>query len=221
MQKTSPINLFASAAAINSATGNGVSRTQNLYESLTFGEGAASATRAPLDRADEIKIAAFRSLLAADPRRAIEATGEILKPDSKASETLKLEILRVLRSPRMPRAEAPSLSANKTTADVKEFAPLLRDTLVKAFEREPNPKIRRKIIYSLMNLGEQSTDYLKKLYAAAAGETKRAIINSFGNSAIGFYYFNNPASYFNNSDQNAAQNRKTEANFLPYERHLR
>lgn len=144
--------LPASAAAINSATGNTARRTQNLYESLTFGGAAASDTRAPLDRADEIKIAAFQSLLAADPKRAIDAMGEILKPDLKASETLKLEILRVLRSPRMLQAEALSLSTNKTAGDGKEFAPLLRETLVKAFEREPNLKIRQEIIYSLMNL---------------------------------------------------------------------
>ena len=200
----------------------GVSRTRDaarttskLYESLTFGGAAASETRAPLDREDEIKIAAFQSLLAADPKRALDAMGEILKPDSNASETLKLEILRVLRSPRMLRIEALFPSASKI-ADTKEHVPLLRETLVKAFEREPNLKIRKEIIYSLVNLGDQSIEYLKKLYAAAGNdrETKLAIINSFGNSAIGFYYFNSPAGYFYNSTASSAQNRKIEANFL-------
>ena len=208
--------LPAPAAAINFTTGNTARRTQNLYESLTFGGVAASETRAPLDRQDEIKIAAFQSLLAADAKRAINAMGEILKPDSKASETLKLEILRVLRSPRMLRAEALSLSASKT-AGGEEFAPLLRETLVKAFEREPNLKIRQEIIYSMVSLGEQSTDYLKKLYAAAGDdrETKRAIINSFGNSASGFYYFTSAANnFYGYRTTNGAQNRKNESGFL-------
>ena len=139
--------------------------------------------RLPLSRADEIKIAAFQSLLNADPKRAIETTGEVLSPGSKASETLKQVILRVWRNLRL--FVSPNLTANiaKNIGD-KELAALLRETLIKSFQSETNPKIRREIIYTLAAAGdEQTTDYLKKSYWAESDrEVKKAIIDALGSA---------------------------------------
>jgi hypothetical protein len=100
-------SLLSAASTINSPAdvlkGNPVTVLTEHYERLSNGEvytSAAATARVPLDREDEIKIAAFQSLLYADPKRAIETMGEIFKPGSKASETLKQEALRVLQSPR-------------------------------------------------------------------------------------------------------------------------
>lgn len=180
------------AASANSVKGTDAAQALQYFENSLAGEVYKSAARAPLEREDEIKIAAFQSLLAADAKRAIETMGEILKPDSKASETLKQEILRVLRTPRLSRSENFSfaVSGSGTAAVGKEFAPLLRETLVVSFQNETNRKIRKEIIYSLSSLGDQSVELLKKLYAAESDrEIKRAIINSFVGSASGFYAF--------------------------------
>jgi HEAT repeat protein len=172
------------------------------YKSLPLNEVYTADSRTPLNREDEIKIAAFQSLLSADPRRAIETMGEILKTDSKASETLKQEVLRVLRSPRMSRNEALFPTASGIG---KEIMPLLRETLIKSFQNETNLKIRKEIIYTLANSGDQQVDHLKKLYASAnEPEIKKAIINSFSASANLFYSFNS----------NVVPKRKIESDFL-------
>jgi len=148
-----------------------------------------AAARTPLDREDEIKIAAFQSLLSADPKRAIETMGDILNSNSKASEVLKQEVLRVLRSPRLLRSQGSFNSYSSfdlySSAVKKEFTPLLRETLVKSFQNESNIKIRKEIIYALANSGDdQSTQYLTQLYASEKNqEIKKAIINSFSNSS--------------------------------------
>jgi hypothetical protein len=168
--------------------------------------GGNYTDRAPLDREDEIKIAAFQSLLAADAKRAIETTGEILRTDSKASETLKQEVLRVLRSPSSSKNQALPYATTDNAAIGKEFVPLLRETLVKSFQNETSLKIRKEIIYTLANLSDrQSADYLKKLYASENDrEIKKAIINSFSSSANVFYGFNS----------NVPPTRKIESDFL-------
>lgn len=186
----------ASVVALENLIRTNTAAQPLIYEFLTNGEfevaAATRSERTPLDREDEIKIAAFQSLLAADPTRAIETTGEILQPSSKASETLKREVLRVLRTQRLSRSEnfTFAVSGGGTAAIGKEFVPLLREMLVKSFQNETNQKIRKEIIYSLSSLGNQSAEVLKNLYAAEADrEIKRAIINSFGGSTNGFYVF--------------------------------
>ncbi len=198
--------LPATAAPIGNAAGSGGATMPGFYEGASLGGFPAAAnTRAPLDREDEIKIAAFQSLLAADPKRAITAMGEIFKPDSKASETLKKEILRVLRSPRLSRIETFAYVAGGSGGIGKEFVPLLKETLVASFQNEKNLKIRQEIIYALGTLGDESSDALVKLYAGENDrEVKRAIINGFGGSAIGFYGF----------AANGVQNRKAESGIL-------
>lgn len=198
--------LPATAAPIGNVAGNVGATTPGFYEGLTLGGfPAAAAARAPLDREDEIKIAAFQSLLAADPKRAIEAMREIFKSDSKASDVLKKEVLRVLRSPRVSRTETFAYVVGGSGGIGKEFIPLLRETLVAGFQNEKNLKIRQEIIHALGSLGDESSDALVKLYASESDrEVKRTIINGFGGSAAEFYGF----------AINAAQNRKTESGVL-------
>lgn len=162
----------------------------NSGQNMSLADKLAMTDRLPLDRADEIKLAAFQSLLAADPRRAIETMGEVLKPDSKASETLKREILRIWRNPRL-------FASNTLVSNIaqniggKDFAAMLRETLAKSFQNEKNLKIRIEIIYTLASLADKQTlDYLKQLYAMENDrDIKKDIINSLGNSANLFSKF--------------------------------
>ena len=182
-----------------------------------------TAARTPLDREDEIKIAAFQSLLSADPKRAIEIMGDILTTDSKASETLKLEILRVVRNPRLSVATRTTdlFTSKINTPNSNQSTPLLRETLVKSFQNESNIKVRKEIIYALASFrDDQSANYLAQLYASANDkEIKKAIINSFGTSQSGFYYgiASADAHLFSNTSSNASNNassRKLEFNKL-------
>lgn len=135
-----------------------------------------------LDREDEIKLAAFQSLLSADPKRAIETAGEILKSGSKASESFKTEVVRAFRSPRMSKAQGMTFFSNGVGS---QFTPLLRETLVKSFQNESNVKIRKEIIYAIASISdEQSANYLAQLYNSENdAEIKKAIINSFSSPA--------------------------------------
>lgn len=172
-------------ADIVKGTVNGAVQNPSLAEKL------AMSDRLPLDRADEIKLAAFQSLLNADPKRAVETMGEVLTPDSKASETLKREILRVWRNPRLFASNPLTSNIAKNTGGGKEFVALLRETLVKGFQNEKNLKIRIEIIYTLASLSDrQSLESLKRFYAAETDrDIKKDIINSFGISATEFSKF--------------------------------
>lgn len=178
----------------------------------SFAQTLKTAARTPLDREDEIKIAAFQSLLSADPKRAIEIMGDILTTDSKASETLKLEILRVVRNPRLSVATRTTdlFTSKINTPNSNQSTPLLRETLVKSFQNESNIKVRKEIIYTLASFrDDQSANYLAQLYASANDkEIKKAIINSFGTSQSGFYYgiASADAHLFSNASSNASNN---------------
>lgn len=167
-------------------TVNGQVQNPSLAEKL-----AMSGDRLPLDRADEIKLAAFQSLLNADPRRAIETMGEVLTPDSSASETLKREILRVWRNPRFFGSNDLVSNINKNIGG-KEFVTLLRETLAKGFQNEKNLKIRIEIIYTLASLDDRgSLEILKRFYGAESNrDIKKDIINSFSISATEASKFN-------------------------------
>jgi HEAT repeat protein len=136
-----------------------------------------------------------------------------LTAGSKASETLKLEILRVVRTPRLSvTAPAMGLLTNRiNTLNLNQFTPLLRETLVKSFQNESNIKIRKEIIYTLASFkDDQSANYLAQLYSSANDkEIKKAIINSFGSGYGNFYY---SSSKINASGFSAgtASNRKIE-----------
>ena len=142
-----------------------------------------STDRAPLDRADEIKLAAFHSLLNADPKRAIATTDDVFKSDSKATESLKQVILRVWRNPRLFASKELTDNIVRNIGE-REFTALLRETFKRIFESEKNPRLRQEIIYTLAGFADgQTVDYLKKLYRTENDrEIKKAVINSFGNS---------------------------------------
>lgn len=130
-----------------------------------------------LDREDEIKLAAFQSLLTANLKRAIETMGEVLTPNSKATETLKQQMVRSLRGPFLPI----ELGVNGYTKSFgHQFLPLLRETLSRGFQKEPSIKVRKEIIYTLSGINdEQSNIYLTELYDSEKDqEIKRTIINS-------------------------------------------
>jgi HEAT repeat protein len=137
------------------------------------GSGAemrSSLSKLSLDREDEIRFAAFQSLLSADLKQAVETISYLLlSPDSKASETLKVTALRALTRERLLRPERLTDSLRK-----------LSDILTKSFQAESNFKIQEEIIYSLANLyDEWSTRYVTGIYASGNKRVKKAIIDSF------------------------------------------
>jgi tetratricopeptide (TPR) repeat protein len=188
----------------------------NSGQNMSLADKPALTERVPIARADEIKLAAFQSLLYADPKRAIETMGEVLKPDSKASESLKREILRVWRNPRLFASQ--TLTDNIAKTGGKEFVSVLRETLVKSFQNEKNVKIRIEIIYSLASLADgQSLDYLKQIYATENDrDIKKDIINSLGASANVFSKLNSDAVPSQESGFNLSreQKRKMEIEIL-------
>lgn len=187
-------SIATSKTALGTATlieGNGefTAVASSPAQATAAGKLYTTAQRPALDRADEVRIAAFQSLLSAEPKRAIESAGEILKPDSKSTEAFKLEVLRVLRNPRWTASYNTNNASGQTyfyssgNLD-KQYAPLLRETLVKAFEAESNLAIRRGIIYTLAaTRDEQSIQYLARLYnSTAEAYFKKAILSSLSSS---------------------------------------
>ena len=160
----------------------GTAVTSTYTQSLALGDIYNSIAPAKLDREDEIKLAAFQSLLSADPKRAIETAGEILKSGSKASESFKTAVVRAFRSPRMSKTQEMTFFSNGVDS---QFMPLLRETLVKSFQNESNVKIRKEIVYAIASINdEQSANYLSQLYSSENDkEIKKAIINSFSSPA--------------------------------------
>lgn len=168
--------------------------TAYLQSASTLLQATATESKIQLDREDEIKIAAFRSLLSADFKRGVEAVNNLLENDSKASEPLKIEALRSLRSPRY-LAVYPSTeyftslsSANKI---IGKDSSLLREILSKSFRENSNPKIRREIIYTFASLkDEASIAKLADIYQSENDvEVKKAIISSFASSNFAYGNF--------------------------------
>jgi HEAT repeat protein/outer membrane protein assembly factor BamD (BamD/ComL family) len=175
-------------------TSGGVAYAPQAVQTITgVGTGNVWTTSAQtqLDREDEIKLAAFQSLLSADPKRSIEKMGELLQADSKASETLKREVIRSLRNRHSLRSSfSGNFSYYESVGVGTQNLQLLRDTLLRSFRSNSNVKIRTEIIYLLINFNdEQSVNYLSQLYASENDkEIKKAIINAFGNAGNFFYY---------------------------------
>jgi HEAT repeat protein len=127
--------------------------------------------------------------------------------------------LRVWRRPRLFASQTLVSDINQNIGG-KEFVSLLRETLVKSFQREKNLKIRIEIIYTLASLAdEQSLDFLKQLYVMAETDRdiKKDILNSFGGSASAFYPFSIDVAQKKISkptDFAQEQARKIELDFL-------
>lgn len=144
---------------------------------------------ASLEREDEIKLATFQNLMTVDIKKAIEIAGELLRTDSKTSETLKRQIVRAFRHSRFVKiqtAETGFEYIRATTVIGKEFVPLLRETLKKSLQNESNVKVRIEIIYTLADIDDaQSVEYLVQLYSSTTDkEIKKTIIYSFGSSML-------------------------------------
>lgn len=193
----------SSVFAPNASIKTGVTSIASASEYQTaLGNLLSTDSKIPLEREDEIKLAAFQSLLSADTKRAIEILGDIIKPDSKASESLKRYVLRAFRN------------SYRTSPQLTQQ---LRETLVDNLQKQPNSKVGTEIIYTLGSINdEQSISYLAKLYASENNaETKKAIINIFGsNSQSYFYTFNTDSTGFMNSSSNSNSARKMELDSL-------
>jgi tetratricopeptide (TPR) repeat protein len=157
-------------------------KTQAEFNALTsYGVGQQTT----LDREDEIKLAAFQSLLANDSKKAIETLGNLFGSGSKASENLKLQILRTLRgnrfSYRTANVDGVFTTEPSSTTIVNEINPLLRDALMKAYQNESSVKVRTEILYSIANINDEtSVNYLGQLYSSESNkDLKKSIINSF------------------------------------------
>ncbi len=189
--------VFAPSLSIS----RGVTSIASASEYQTaLGNLLSTDSKIPLEREDEIKLAAFQSLLAADTKRAIEILGDIIKPDSKASESLKRYALRALRN------------SYRTSPQLTQQ---LGETLVNNLPKQQNSKISTEIIYTLGSINdEQSINYLAKLYASENNaETKKAIINAFGSNSLGYFYtFNTDLTTLTTANSNSA--RKMEFDSL-------
>jgi HEAT repeat protein len=144
-----------------------------------------------LEREDEIKLATFQNLLTVDIKKAIEIAGELLRDNSKTSETLKRQIVRAFRHSRFVKIQTAGTGSEyvrTTTVIGKEFVPLLRETLKKSLQNESNVKVRIEIIFTLADIDDaQSIEYLVQLYSSTTDkEIKKTIIYSFGSSMISF-----------------------------------
>jgi thioredoxin-like negative regulator of GroEL len=173
----------------------------------------SAVSQTPLDREDEIKLAAFQSLFSSNPKRAIEIMGEMFQSNSKAGETLKHEIVRTFRTPRyFTEVEMPyaAIAGNNSKAE-KQYLPQLRDTLVKGYQSESSVKVKTEIIYALSSLNDTEADsYIVQLYASEQNkELKKAIINSFGGSNY-FAFSANTATSKNNDFQKLLEVIRTE-----------
>ncbi|MBX7174019.1 MAG: tetratricopeptide repeat protein [Pyrinomonadaceae bacterium] len=158
------------------------------------------AQQTPLDREDEIKLAAFQSLIAADPKKGIETLGNILGSGSKASENLKIQILRTLRGSRFGFSRTPAFNSSNglleatiatptPTTVVTELNPMLRDTLAKSYQSESSAKVRAEIIYTIASMNDEaSVNYLAQLYSnESSKDLKKSIINGLGGSTYSLY----------------------------------
>ena len=179
--------------------------TGGVASNYSFGNSTATtilttSSQIPLEREDEIKLAAFQSLLSAEPQRAITVLGDILKSDSKAGESLKREIVRTFRMPRFAGNGVGFSTTYETvpSKNTNQFLPQLKETLVKGYKNESNVKVRSEIIYVLASLNdEQSMNYVIQLYSTEENkELKKAIINSLGGS---YFYFS--GTNLNNSEK--------------------
>lgn len=126
----------------------------------------------PVEREDEVKLAAFQGVLAADPKRAIEIIGDLLKPDARAGDSLIRNALRSLRNFKFQR--------NISDINSNELISQLREVLIKSYKNESN-NIKSEIIYALVYLNDnEANNYLLQIYSEEKlKELKKVVIKSF------------------------------------------
>jgi tetratricopeptide (TPR) repeat protein len=132
----------------------------NIFGSYSNSEFyATTITRFPLEREDEIRLAAFQSLMSANPKRGIEILNQIFQPESKASENFKIIVLQL--APRTSNNN--NILATTKKPEENPLNPILKETLYKIFQKETNVKIRKEVIWSLGYLSDYQslTEILK------------------------------------------------------------
>lgn len=163
-------------------------------------------SKTSLDREEEIKLAAFRSLLSSDANRGIQLAEDILKPESKASENFKIQVIRLLSLPGFtlgrlavvrPVQPAKSVVGNVASAEtftafgnnsLTQSLPQIREMLVKSYQDNSSVDLKKEILSALGRTGdENSIRYLSQLYNSETNkELKKTILRAFGDT--GFYH---------------------------------
>lgn len=162
----------------------------NLLLEAAIGENYVFAQETKLDREDEIRLAAFQSLLTNDPPKAIETIGRLLQSDSKASETLKTEVIRSTRGYRWTINIGKGVGGDSEALElIKQITPLLRNALVKGFQNQSSLKIRSEIINSIAAINDETSyNFLAQTYPNESDKgIKKAIILAFGGGSYTFY----------------------------------
>lgn len=143
----------------------------------------------PIEREDEIRLAAFQNLLASDPKKAIEFADDILRKDSAASELLKRQIVRSFRRSRFVKAQTNGTAYEYVRAATnigRDFIPILREMLQKSFQKESNAVVRNELVYALADINDpEAIEYLIQTYSSTSDkEIKKTIIFALGSPAI-------------------------------------
>ncbi|MEJ7623764.1 MAG: HEAT repeat domain-containing protein [Pyrinomonadaceae bacterium] len=126
----------------------------------------------PSEREDEVRLAAFLGVLAADPKRAIEMIEDLLKPDARTGDSLIRNALRSFRNSRFQRTFS-RINSN-------ELISQLREVLIKSYKNESN-NIKYEIIYALAYLNDnEANNSLLQIYSQEKlNELKKVVIKSF------------------------------------------
>ncbi len=127
-----------------------------------------------LAREEEVKLAAFRALLEANPSRAIEIVKTSLE-NPQLSDTLKRGILRQLQNIEFP-------ASNKDNPLLFQ----LRETLIACLQKESKLTIKSEIIFGLASLeDDEAINFLSKLYFSGQDrEINKFIIREFGRNSL-------------------------------------
>jgi len=113
-----------------------------------------------LDTNSEIKLAALNSLFFSDQKKAIELSGEILGPDSKATVRMKENVLRLMERSRDASAVSVIIEVIRGENDVKVRKAAIStlgwlnfdaagDFLLQLYNSESSPEIKMHVIFAL------------------------------------------------------------------------
>lgn len=144
--------------------------SQNLPKSTDYDDSLSNS----LARDEEVKLAAFRALVEANPSRAIEVVKTSLE-NPELSDSLKRGILRQLQNIKLPASSKDNPLLSK-----------LRETLIICLQKETKSIIKSEIIYGLASLeDEEAIDFLSKLYFSGENrEINKFIIREFGRNSF-------------------------------------
>lgn len=181
-----------SRAPVSGFGGSGANlRYNETLEALTLAQGNFDSS--PLDRQDEIRLAAFQSLWATDRKRALEVLADQLKTGSRAPLSLKRAMLRSVGRGRLyavfPGETNVYSVGGTTTPDEKEDDSAVREALFKIYGSDVDAAVRPDVISAIAAFGDkESLEFLARTYKSENDrDTKKVIIKSFS-SSFGFYF---------------------------------